>query len=91
MRLRSLHPGVSLRRAQAKTGFELITPDDIPETEPPSERELRLLRQEIDPLGVRALETLRGAARREKLHQILAEERAMETAPERGQGEAPTL
>lgn len=91
MRLISLHPGVSLRRVQAKTGFELIMPDDIPDTEPPSDRALRLLRHEIDPLGVRALETLSGAARRQKLRQILAEERATDRAPDRGQGETPAL
>lgn len=91
MRLLTVHPGVSLRRVQAKTGFELIVPNDLPETEPPSARELRLLREEIDPLGVRVLETLSGAARREKLRQILAEERAMDGAPDHGQGETPTL
>lgn len=75
MRLLSLHPGVSLRRLQAKTGFELILPDTIPHTEPPTAEELRLLREEIDPLGVRTLETLSGAARREKLREILERER----------------
>ncbi|MDX1686361.1 MAG: CoA-transferase [Candidatus Promineifilaceae bacterium] len=91
MRLVSLHPGVSLERVQAKTGFDPIVPDDVPETEPPSAGELRLLREEIDPLGVRALETLSGAARRETLRQILAEERAREGEPDHGQGETPTL
>jgi glutaconate CoA-transferase subunit A len=65
---------VPLRRLIAKTGFELILPDEITETEPPSETELRLLRQQIDPLGVRALETLSGARRRQKLREILARE-----------------
>lgn len=75
MRLRSLHAGVSLRRVESKTGFELVIPGDIPETEPPEAEELRLLREEIDPLGVRALETLRAAPRRERLREILAAER----------------
>lgn len=74
MRLLSLHPGVKLRRLQAKTGFELIVPDEIPQTAPPTPEELRLLREEIDPLGVRVLETLSGAARRNKLREILARE-----------------
>jgi len=74
MRLMSLHAGVPLRRLVAKTGFELILPDPIPETEPPSEEELRLLREQIDPLGVRTLETLGGARRRRKLREILARE-----------------
>ncbi|MFQ5398918.1 MAG: hypothetical protein ACE5E7_04890 [Anaerolineae bacterium] len=74
MRLSSLHPGVNLSRLQAKTGFDLALPHPIPITAPPSETELRLLREAIDPLGVRALETLSGAARREKLRQILERE-----------------
>lgn len=78
MRLVSLHRGVSLHRVAAKTGFELVIPTDVPETEPPTAEELRLLREAIDPLGVRALETLRGAARRERLREILAAERASE-------------
>jgi hypothetical protein len=77
MRLATLHPGVELRRLEAKTGFALIIPAEIQTTEPPTTEELRLLRQEIDPLGVRALETLSGAARRDRLRQILAEERRL--------------
>ena len=72
MRLISLHAGVPLRRLVAKTGFELIVPDDVPETEPPTAEQLRLLREQIDPLGVRTLETLGGARRRRKLREILA-------------------
>jgi acyl CoA:acetate/3-ketoacid CoA transferase beta subunit len=75
MRLISLHPGVPLSRVIAKTGFELIIPGNIPTTEPPTAEELRLLREEIDPLGVRVLETLSGAARRDKLREILLRER----------------
>lgn len=74
MRLLSLHPGVALRRLQARTGFDLLLPDPIPETEPPSPHELQLLREQIDPLGVRKLETLSGAARRDKLREILQRE-----------------
>ncbi len=75
MRLLSLHPGVPLRRVQAKTGFPLVLPEIIPTTEPPAEEELLLLREQIDPLGVRKLETLSGARRRGELRRILAEER----------------
>lgn len=77
MRLCSLHPGVTLRRVQAKTGFELQIPWKIPETEPPSSEERRLLREEIDPLGVRTLETLSGPARRERLRDLLRQERIL--------------
>lgn len=80
MRLLSLHPGVELQRVRAKTGFELLVDGQPAETEPPSREELRLLRKEIDPLGVRALETLSGAARRERLRAILKAERALAPA-----------
>jgi acyl CoA:acetate/3-ketoacid CoA transferase beta subunit len=80
MRLLSLHPGVPLSRLQAKTGFELIIPDPVTETEPPTAAELYLLREKIDPLGVRVLETLSGAARREKLRDILRREATMADA-----------
>lgn len=74
MRVMSLHPGVSLQQVQRKTGFELVIPETVPETTPPSPVELRLLRDEIDPLGVRTLETLSGARRRRKLREILQQE-----------------
>jgi acyl CoA:acetate/3-ketoacid CoA transferase beta subunit len=74
MRPRSHHPGVSAQRIQAKTGFPLEFPVDFPPTDPPTAEELRLLRKEIDPLGVRVLETLRGSERRAKMVEILAAE-----------------
>jgi acyl CoA:acetate/3-ketoacid CoA transferase beta subunit len=76
MRLLSLHPGIPLRRVRAKTGFDLVIPHHVPHTEPPSDHELQLLRQEIDPLGVRTLETLSGPARRRRMRRLLQEERA---------------
>jgi glutaconate CoA-transferase subunit B len=75
MRLTSIHPGVPLRRLQAKTGFEFIIPDLVPETEPPSSEDLRLLRNLIDPLNVRSLETLSGKTRRNRLREILHQEK----------------
>jgi hypothetical protein len=71
MRLTHLHPGVTLKRVQAKTGFELEVAPDLKETEPPSEEDLDLLRSVIDPLGVRKMETLSGAARRQALRETL--------------------
>jgi hypothetical protein len=44
------------------------------ETPPPSAEELRLLYEEIDPLNIRSLEGLSGAARRELLHTIIRSE-----------------
>jgi len=50
MKVESLHPGVDLKRVQENTGFELILPESLPTTDPPTETELRILRQEVDPL-----------------------------------------
>lgn len=80
MRLTSRHPGVSLARIRRKTGFELPVAPDMHETPPPGAEELRLLREEIDPLGVRRLETLGGGARKDLLRSILRAEQAMQRA-----------
>jgi acyl CoA:acetate/3-ketoacid CoA transferase beta subunit len=53
MRLRSTHPGVSVDEVVAATGFELVVPDDVPETRVPTDEELRLIREVLDPRGLR--------------------------------------
>lgn len=75
MRLTHIHPGVTIDHVQRKTGFTLSVADDLQETAPPSAEELRLLREEIDPLGVRRLEMLSGTARKDALREILEKER----------------
>jgi hypothetical protein len=74
MRLVSFHPGVSIDKIRSHTGFEIEISPDVYETPPPSDEELRLLREVIDPLGIRRLESLSGAARRQLLHEILIKE-----------------
>ena len=74
LRLTTFHPGVTIERIQQRTGFELEIAPDVHQTPPPSAEEIRLLRQEIDPLGVRKLELLSGAPRRQLLVEILARE-----------------
>lgn len=51
MRIRSLHPGVSLEDVIENTGFSLVIEDEqnIPQTRLPTTEELRLIREEIDP------------------------------------------
>ena len=49
MRVRSLHPGHTLEEVQAATGFELLVHPELTETPTPTERELHLLRTEVDP------------------------------------------
>ena len=56
MRLRSVHPGVSVGDVVAKTGFELAVPDDVPRTRVPGDEELRLIREVLDPEGRREAE-----------------------------------
>ncbi|MFJ1899720.1 MULTISPECIES: CoA-transferase subunit beta [unclassified Streptomyces] len=56
MRLRSLHPGVSVEEVTGATGFALAIPDGVPLTRDPSEAELRLIREVIDPKGLRERE-----------------------------------
>ena len=52
MRLASVHPGVTVGDVVAATGFELSIAGDVPETRLPTGEELRLIREEIDPLGL---------------------------------------
>lgn len=49
MEVLSLHPDVSLRDVQDKTGFEIGAASDVTETAPPSEEELDILRNSVDP------------------------------------------
>ena len=74
MRITSFHPGVKIEKIQAHTGFALEISPEIMETVPPSDEELNILRNEIDPLNIRQLERLSGPARREQLHRIIAME-----------------
>jgi acyl CoA:acetate/3-ketoacid CoA transferase beta subunit len=76
MRLISYHPGTSIKRIQTKTKFELEIWDHVHETPPPSDEELALIREEIDPFGIRRLELLSGASRRKLLREILDQEQS---------------
>jgi glutaconate CoA-transferase subunit B len=48
----SVHPHVRLEDVVENTGFQLRVPKEVPVTPLPSDEELRLLREEIDPEGV---------------------------------------
>jgi len=56
MRIRSLHPGVTVAAVTEATGFELVVPDDVPTTRDATADELRLLREVLDPGERRAAE-----------------------------------
>ena len=45
------HPDVTIEQIQASSGFEILIPEKVPETEPPTPQQRRILR-EIDPTGL---------------------------------------
>jgi glutaconate CoA-transferase, subunit B len=49
MQVRSLHPGITLDQVRAATGFELGRLDTLTITPPPTDEELRILHEEVDP------------------------------------------
>ena len=49
MRIISINPGYSVKDVQDNCGFELLQADKIIETPPPTDEELRILREEVDP------------------------------------------
>jgi acyl CoA:acetate/3-ketoacid CoA transferase beta subunit len=75
MRLITYHKGTTVKKIQSKTGFPLIISEQVHETPPPTAVELDLLRNEIDPLGIRNLELLNGPSRKELLRKILEQEK----------------
>lgn len=56
MRARSLHPGVTADEVADNTGFEVAELDSAGVTRLPSDEELRLIREVIDPKGLRERE-----------------------------------
>jgi acyl CoA:acetate/3-ketoacid CoA transferase beta subunit len=56
MRLRSVHPGVAVGEVVEATGFDLVIPDEVPVSRLPTDEELRLLYEVIDPANLRARE-----------------------------------
>lgn len=53
--LDSLHPDVSIKQVKEKTGFTFQIPDKIPQTPTPTEEESDLIRNTIDPQGIRRI------------------------------------
>ncbi|MCK4237682.1 MAG: hypothetical protein KAX33_01075, partial [Candidatus Lokiarchaeota archaeon] len=77
MRVTSIHPGIDIETIKNSTGFDLIIPDNLKETKPPTVKEIKLLRERVDPLGIRKLEILSGKEREELLDEIIEKELAM--------------
>ena len=53
MRVRSIHPGVTVDDVLENTGFELDVPGDVPSSREPTPEELTLIRDVLDPRGLR--------------------------------------
>jgi glutaconate CoA-transferase subunit B len=51
MVLHSLHQGISLDEVRDNTSWDLRVADDVQVTQPPTDEELRLIREELDPGG----------------------------------------
>lgn len=56
MRIASVHPGVTVEEVQQATGFPLVVPSDVPTTREPTDEELTLLREVLDPKDIRSKE-----------------------------------
>jgi glutaconate CoA-transferase subunit B len=52
MRLESLHPGATVEQVQDTVGWEVVVSPSLAVTAAPTDRELRLIRVELDPGGV---------------------------------------
>jgi glutaconate CoA-transferase subunit B len=52
MKLLSLNPGVTVDMIKDSSSFDIIIPDKIGVSPEPSDKDLRLLREECDPLGI---------------------------------------
>ncbi len=52
MRVKSIHPGVTVEDLRASTGFDLGPLGDVPATAVPTPEELDILRHEVDPHGL---------------------------------------
>lgn len=55
LRVRSVHPGVTVDEIVAATGFELVVDGDVPETRAPTDAEMEII-ERLDPKGVRKAE-----------------------------------
>ena len=70
LQLTQLHPGVSRAEVEENTGFVMASAATLAVTPPPTAEQLELLDTVIDPQGLRFLEVLTGAGRRERLRAL---------------------
>jgi glutaconate CoA-transferase subunit B len=51
MVLTALHPGRTVEEAKNNTGWDLMIAEEMRTTDPVTEKELRILREDLDPNG----------------------------------------
>ena len=71
----SIHPGISKKQIQDNTGFKIIFSKNCKKTPIPSKKQLKILREEVDPLNIRKLEFVSGKERMNLFDQILNKEK----------------
>jgi glutaconate CoA-transferase subunit B len=81
-RIETVHPGVDVTEVVDNTGFVLTMPEDIPVAEVPSQKQLDLLRNRIDPFGTSQFDFLDSRARASYLDDILRRECEREALPD---------
>ncbi len=52
MKFLSLNPGVTVAQVIENTGFNLLLADNITSNDPPTDKELKILREDVDPDGL---------------------------------------
>ncbi len=64
------------KTVKESTGFELIIPNKLKETVQPTMKEIKLLREKVNPLNIRKLEAFSGSEREKLLDDIIQKELA---------------
>src|SRR5579872_814275 len=77
LHLVSLHPGVTVEEVRDRTGGELLVAPALATTEPPAPEQLRQIREEVDPFGIRRLEFIASRDRLSLIESILDAEAGM--------------
>jgi len=54
MILASIHPGIPVEQIRENVGWDLPVADDLQETAPPTDAELKIIREDLDPQGLYA-------------------------------------
>jgi acyl CoA:acetate/3-ketoacid CoA transferase beta subunit len=73
-RIETLHPGVDAQQVVENTGFALEVPSDIPTTVVPTDDQVALLRDSIDPFGTIRFDFMDAQQRKASVRDILQKE-----------------